>query len=256
MDRIDREILRLLQQRNKLSRRIGETKRRHGAVIYVPERERELLRRVDRLSNGKLPKRAALAIYREILSSSRAAQGQGPIGVLEAGAKEMVAAAHGIFGASSEFYFTRRWREIAEPLRKEKLALALLTGAELGKILGSEAERNEFAEKFEVEGDFPDGGGKGLEERIFVVTPRRAVGAARGDRALILIECKSTGDAVKRQLKSMGKSSKQTEAPEIFQASRGRGESVFLARLSFAKPVRVGSLSLDGTKVLGIYGSC
>ncbi len=40
VDRIDLKMLQLLQQRIKLSGQIGRMKRRHGAVIYVPERER------------------------------------------------------------------------------------------------------------------------------------------------------------------------------------------------------------------------
>src|SRR5882762_862622 len=86
VDRIDSRILQLLQQRTKLSGKIGEAKRRGGAVIYVPERERDLLARAIRLSKGKLPARGVAAIYREILSSSRAAQGQAPIGLLRASA--------------------------------------------------------------------------------------------------------------------------------------------------------------------------
>ncbi len=76
VDRIDLKMLRLLQQRTKLSGQIGQMKRRHGGVIYVPERERELVARLTRLSKGQPPARAVAALYREIMSSSRAAQGQ------------------------------------------------------------------------------------------------------------------------------------------------------------------------------------
>src|SRR5471030_1201566 len=86
VDRIDLKMLRLLQQRTKLSGQIGKMKRRHGAVIYVPERERELVTRLTRLNKGQLPPRAIAALYREIMSSSRAAQGQTPIGLLQASA--------------------------------------------------------------------------------------------------------------------------------------------------------------------------
>src|ERR1035441_161549 len=86
VDRIDLKMLQLLQQRTKLSGQIGKMKRRHGAVIYVPERERELVARLTRLSKGQPSARAVAALYREILSSSRAAQGQAPIGLLRAGA--------------------------------------------------------------------------------------------------------------------------------------------------------------------------
>jgi chorismate mutase len=67
VDRIDLKMLQLLQQRTKLSGRIGRMKRRHGAVIYVPERERELLTRLIHLSKGTPPPRAVAALYREIL---------------------------------------------------------------------------------------------------------------------------------------------------------------------------------------------
>src|SRR5579871_5537813 len=83
LDQIDRKLLRLLQQRTSLSGEVGRTKRRMGAEIYVPDRERELLGRVVELAGDQLPPGAAAAIFREILSSSRAAQGQPPIGVID-----------------------------------------------------------------------------------------------------------------------------------------------------------------------------
>src|SRR5450432_3766220 len=69
VDRIDLKMLRLLQQRTKLSGQIGQMKRRHGAVVYVPERERELVARLTRLSQGLPPARTIAALYREIMSS-------------------------------------------------------------------------------------------------------------------------------------------------------------------------------------------
>src|SRR5271170_248127 len=116
VDRIDLKMLQLLQQRTKLSGQIGRMKRRHGAVIYVPERERELVARLTRLSKGEPPARAVAALYREILSSSRAAQGQAPIGLLQASASLVLPASRACFGACDRFSPRKKWAELAEGL--------------------------------------------------------------------------------------------------------------------------------------------
>jgi len=205
VDRIDSRILQLLQQRTKLSTRIGETKRRHRAVIYVPERERQLLARVSRLSKGKLPPRAAASIYREILSSSRAAQGQAPIGLLLASAAAVLPSARWCFGACDEFVSKKTWTELASGLTSGSLTLALLTGGDLARVLQSPKVRRDFLARFAVVGDFfpflepkvP------LTRRIFMITPRMQGIAGEADRLLILIECKSTVNAVKSLLCAM-----------------------------------------------------
>jgi chorismate mutase len=246
VDRIDLEILKLLQQRTKLSRRIGETKRRHGAIVYVPERERELLQRVERLSRGKLPPRSVAAIYREILSSSRAAQGQDAIGLLRAGAAEMLAPARECLGTCSEFVALKSWPELTGALRRGSLTLALLSGTDLGRILRGSRWRDDFIERHSVVGDFT-GRGRGLAHRIFIVTPRVKDVFAEATRVLILIECKSTANAVKSWIKSMPERSIEEE---VLGTYRGVASSVLL-RLSAARPVKVASI-VDGLRKAGI----
>src|SRR5271156_3807924 len=114
VDRIDLKMLRLLQQRTKLSGQIGQMKRRHGAVIYVPERERELVARLTRLSKGVPQPRAVAALYREIMSSSRAAQGQAPIGLLRASASHVLPASRACFGACDQFSPQKTWTELVK----------------------------------------------------------------------------------------------------------------------------------------------
>lgn len=205
MDRIDRKILSLLQQRTKLSTRIGEAKRQHRAVIYVPERERELFARVTRLSKGKLPARAVTSIYREILSSSRAAQGQAPIGILESNVSVVLAPGRWCFGACDQFLPKRTWSEIATGLIDGSLALALLTGADLAGMLGTTKGWNDFSQHLTVVGDLSPAVKTEvpLGERIFIVTPRGNGASAEANRILILIECKPTVNAVKSLLNSM-----------------------------------------------------
>jgi chorismate mutase len=205
VDQIDRKMLQQLQQRIKLSGQIGEMKRRHGAVVYVPERERELVARLTRLGKGKPPARVIAALYREILSSSRAAQGQAPIGLLQTSAPTILPASRACFGACDRFEPRKKWAQIADGLQSGELSLALLTGDDLAHVLQTPRWRNGFLDRLTVVGDFPPvAEGRVLPgKRIFIVTPRRDPAATEADRILILIECKSTLNAIKSLLHMM-----------------------------------------------------
>jgi chorismate mutase len=247
VDRIDRSLLRLLRQRNSVSGEIGRTKRRHGAEIYVPDRERELFARVTKLAQGEVPARAVKAIYREIMSSSRAAQGQPPIGLLDRSADRVEARARCHFGACDDFVAVRDWRELSRQLRAGKMAVGLLTFEDIARAL-----RDPYAGGLAVLADFSDTvGHRGLGQDIFVVKP--AWPAPTGNRALILIECKPTLNAVKSLVSAMPR------APKLIQLSPlpGRGrKSLTLAALTFAQPVTGGDFVAEGKPlglVLGIY---
>ena len=258
MDRIDLEILKLLQQRTKLSRRIGETKRRHGAVVYVPDRERELLQRVDRLTRGKLPPRSVTAIFREILSSSRAAQGQAAIGLLRASESSLLPTARWCFGACDEFLTFSTWPEIQRCLHDGSLALALLTGAELENVLRDADARQQFLKTLAVAGDFEPSPARpsGLDEAVFIITPKTGDVAGDANRILVLIECKSNTNAVKSWIKSMPERSIQVDETGGIRPA----ELSILARLSSAKKINVDGAftGLQGARVpfsiVGIYG--
>jgi chorismate mutase/prephenate dehydratase len=70
IDSVDEEIVRLLDRRARLARRVGEIKQKNGLEAYAPAREREVLDRVAALSAGDFPKRGLEAVFREIISSS------------------------------------------------------------------------------------------------------------------------------------------------------------------------------------------
>ena len=238
VDRIDLKMLRLLQQRTKLSGQIGQMKRRHGGVIYVPERERELVARLTGLSKGQPPARAIAALYREIMSGSRAAQGQAPIGLLSASAAHVLPASTASFGACDRFTSMKSWSELARGLKSGELSLGLLTGQDFGKVVTSRRWRREFQDQFVVIGDFtpvlePDAP---LGRRIFIVMPRAVGSAAKANRILILIECKSTPNAIKSLLYSMPDNVQSLHAEPL-----SRTESLALVRLA---PGRM----MDGTR--------
>lgn len=75
IDAIDKELLRLLNERAECVNIVGEIKHRAGLEIYAPEREEKLLRKLVELNTaqqGRLPERSIRAIYREIMSAALA----------------------------------------------------------------------------------------------------------------------------------------------------------------------------------------
>lgn len=72
IDRLDKQIIRLLNARASIIVNIAKVKQKSGSSIYSPEREREVLSRISRGNRGPLNKRSLEAIYREIMSASLA----------------------------------------------------------------------------------------------------------------------------------------------------------------------------------------
>ncbi|MDR2981161.1 MAG: prephenate dehydratase [Puniceicoccales bacterium] len=82
IDRIDREIIRLLQERQAFVTKIGEAKKATGTGFYAPDREEALLSKLENIAPDALPKPSIRAIYREIISLSIGAQMTLPIAYL------------------------------------------------------------------------------------------------------------------------------------------------------------------------------
>ncbi len=71
IDRLDRKIVELLNQRAKLAVEISHHKRRLNTPVFAPDRESQLLRRLEALGKkGPLTPGALRAVYREIISAS------------------------------------------------------------------------------------------------------------------------------------------------------------------------------------------
>jgi chorismate mutase/prephenate dehydratase len=72
--RKDGEIVKLLNERARLSLEVGRLKGRDGIDIYDPAQESRVLNGIAALNEGPLESQTLHLIYREILSSSRALQ--------------------------------------------------------------------------------------------------------------------------------------------------------------------------------------
>src|SRR5207248_785541 len=70
IDRLDAQIVKLLNERTKHVLAIGEFKLRTGEQIYAPHRERTVLNRICRLNQGPMTNDSLRSVYREIMSSA------------------------------------------------------------------------------------------------------------------------------------------------------------------------------------------
>jgi chorismate mutase/prephenate dehydratase len=74
IDRLDAQIVRLLNQRTRHVLEIGRLKLKSGDQIYAPHRERAVLERVCRQNKGPITNDSLRAIYREVMSSALAVE--------------------------------------------------------------------------------------------------------------------------------------------------------------------------------------
>lgn len=71
IDRVDEVLVKLLNQRARYAVQIGELKAVLRLPIYVPEREKEVLRRVESASAGPLEGVAVRRLFERIIDESR-----------------------------------------------------------------------------------------------------------------------------------------------------------------------------------------
>lgn len=74
LDELDKQLVALLNERARVSLRVGQLKAGGGGAVYVPEREAEVFRNVETANAGPLPNQAVRQFWVEIISSSRALQ--------------------------------------------------------------------------------------------------------------------------------------------------------------------------------------
>lgn len=100
IERTDREIVRLLGERAAVSIEIGKAKQGSGRDIYDPCRESLIYRQLAEINDGSMPDAALEAIFREIISASRALQAPTHVAFLgpEASFSHQAALAH--FGSA------------------------------------------------------------------------------------------------------------------------------------------------------------
>src|SRR5437870_6673108 len=74
IDKLDLQILKLVNERAGLAAEIGKIKNDHGTEVFSPAREEEVLHNVLEANKGPLDEGTIRAVFREIMSGSRALQ--------------------------------------------------------------------------------------------------------------------------------------------------------------------------------------
>lgn len=71
IDRVDRALLALLNERAELGRTVGAVKERSGMPVYSASRERDVIAGLVRENQGPFPSAAIEPVFREIISATR-----------------------------------------------------------------------------------------------------------------------------------------------------------------------------------------
>lgn len=71
IDRIDEQLVRLLNERSKCAIELGRIKRELGLAIYSPDREKQVIQHVTSVNGGPLDAAAVRRLFERIIDESR-----------------------------------------------------------------------------------------------------------------------------------------------------------------------------------------
>jgi chorismate mutase/prephenate dehydratase len=103
IDTLDDQLLAILNERMELVHKVGELKRSSNSIIYRPEREKQILDRLEKRNEGLLTRQAIDAIFFEIFAVSRNLELPERIAYLGPEGSFTHQAAESRFGAMSEY---------------------------------------------------------------------------------------------------------------------------------------------------------
>ncbi len=76
IDEIDRKLVQLLNDRSSLANNIGHIKQQLGLPIYMPAREKQILKNVMHMNPGPLSAEAMRRLFERIIDETRALERQ------------------------------------------------------------------------------------------------------------------------------------------------------------------------------------
>ncbi|HKZ53415.1 MAG TPA: chorismate mutase [Candidatus Acidoferrales bacterium] len=76
IDELDEELVELLNERSRCAAEVGRLKRQGQRPLHQPEREQEILERVQRVNKGPLGNEALKRLFERILEETRMVQQQ------------------------------------------------------------------------------------------------------------------------------------------------------------------------------------
>lgn len=114
IDKIDEEMLELLNRRSNIVLDVAHIKRKKNANFYSPEREKAILQRLIAMNKGPFPNDALKTLYREILSASLSLEEPLKVACLGPLATFTHIAAMRYFGSSAKFLPVESIKDVFE----------------------------------------------------------------------------------------------------------------------------------------------
>lgn len=120
IDRIDNQILELLNERTKIVLKVRKTKQVNSLSQHSPSREKQIIKRLTQLNRGPFPNEVVKSIYREILSASLSLERPLKVAYLGPPATFTHLAAKRQFGPSTRYLPEGNIRAVFEAVQRDE----------------------------------------------------------------------------------------------------------------------------------------
>ncbi len=126
IDAMDQQLLLLLNQRASLADAIGDIKRQEGSQVYRPEREAQVIRKLQMANQGPLKPDSIANVWREVMSACRALEEPHRVAYLGPEGTFSEQAAEAFFGVSIERVPCASFDEVFEATASGRAAFGVV----------------------------------------------------------------------------------------------------------------------------------
>ena len=126
LDTVDQQLLLLLNQRASLADGIGDIKRQEGSQVYRPEREAQVIRKLQTANQGPLRAESIANVWREVMSACRALEEPHRVAYLGPEGTFSEQAAEAFFGVSIEHVPCTSFDEVFEATASGRAAFGVV----------------------------------------------------------------------------------------------------------------------------------
>lgn len=263
IDRVDGEIIRLLNERAELAQKIGEIKLREGLPAYAPEREEQVFRKLIDRSAGPLRPQAIRAIYREIMSAALSLEKDLVIACLGEAGSPAHRAATAKFGSSVRYAFFADTTDVFAEVEKDQADCGVVPIDDATQGIASptldQLASTELSICAEIFSESESGDAEGRKSR-FLVLGRQPNPPSTKDRTMLLLRIEDKPGALVSALEPFKELSINLSHFASRPASKGSKDIFFfveadghIREMQLADLFRELSKRCRAVKVLGSY---